>query len=263
MAMRSRSPLKFFLLTFALAIPFWVVGGMVNLQILLGLPLAALMFVCPGLAALVLVREESGPTEAKALLKKALDYKSISANIWYAPILLLTPAISVLAYLTLRATGTHVPIPKISVLPTLALFAIFFVTASGEELGWSGYALDPLQQRSNSLMAGLLLGTVWAAWHWLPLVQIHRSVEWIAWWTLWSISARVIMTCLYNRSGRSVFGAVLYHAVSNVCWQSFPVHGSFFDPRATGLITTFVAVVASIAWGPRTVAGQARRAWVD
>lgn len=253
-AMRSRSPLKFFLLTFAFAVPFWVLGGLVNIQLLPGLPLAAFMFVCPGLAALLLARGESGPAEAKALLKKAFDYKSISANIWYAPIVLLTPAIFVLAYGVLRATGTPVPIPQISVLPTLALFAIFFVTAAGEELGWSGYALDPLQQRSNFLTAGLLLGAVWAAWHWLALVQIHRPVEWIAWWTLWSISARVIMTCLYNRSGGSVFGTVLYHAVSNVCWQSFPVHGSFFDPRVTGLITTFAAVGASIVWGPRTLA---------
>jgi membrane protease YdiL (CAAX protease family) len=49
----------------------------------------------------------------------------------------------------------------------------------GEELGWSGYAIDLLQARWGALGAGILLGSVWAVWHFVPLAQVHRSPGWI------------------------------------------------------------------------------------
>jgi membrane protease YdiL (CAAX protease family) len=247
---RSRSLLTFFLLTFALAVPFWVLGGVIGAELLPGLPGAALMFVCPALAALILVYRESGSESAKALLKRALDYKRIKAKAWYVPILLLNPAISVLSYVVLRLIGTPVPVPEIPILATLALCVVFLIGALGEELGWSGYAIDPMQSRLGALGASLLLGALWAAFHFVALAQAHRSVEWIAWWSLGTVSARVIMVLLYNQTGKSVFGAALFHAASNVCWQTFPIHGSFFDPRVTGLITGVVAVVATRVWRP-------------
>jgi uncharacterized protein len=240
----SGSPLAFFLLTFALAIPFWALGGAIGIQLLPGLPLAALMFVCPGLAALMLVGRERGYAGVRALLARALDYTHVTAKVWYIPIVLVTPGIFVLSYFVLRMIGTPVPVPQISLWSTLTLCVVFFVGALGEELGWSGYAIDPMQNRWGALRASLLLGAVWAVWHWVPLIQIHRSVEWIAWWTLWTVSARVIIVWLYNHAGKSVFGAALFHATSNVSWQMFPIHGSFFDPRVSGLITAIVALVA-------------------
>src|ERR1700690_3615753 len=53
-----RSPLKFFLLVFAVSIPFWVIGALTGLQLLPGVPVAALMFVCPATAAVILVYQE-------------------------------------------------------------------------------------------------------------------------------------------------------------------------------------------------------------
>jgi membrane protease YdiL (CAAX protease family) len=256
---RSESPWAFFLLTFFLAVPFWLLGGVIRIQLLPGLPLAALMFVCPALAALILVCRESGPEAAKALLKRAFDYERIKAKAWYAPILLLNPAISVLSFAVLRLIGTPVPDPQIPILTTLALCVVFLVGALGEELGWSGYAIDPMQSRLGALRASLLLGAIWAGFHFVALAQAHRSVEWIAWWSICTVSARVIMVWLYNHTGKSVFGAALFHTASNVCWQTFPIHGSFFDPRATGLITAIVAVLVTGVWRlpPSTRPGNA------
>ena len=252
---RRQSSLAFFVLTFSLAVPFWVLGGVIGIQLLPGLPVAALTFVCPGLAALILVGRENGSAGAKTLLARAFDYKRIKAKNWYTLILLLNPGIFVLSYVVLRLLGTPVPVPQIHILPTLTLCVVFFVGAVGEELGWSGYAIDPMQKRWGSLQASLLLGGVWAVMHFVPLAQVHRSLGWIAWWSLWTVSARVIMVWLYNNSGKSVFGAVLFHAASNVCWQAFPIHGSFFDPRVTGLIAAFVAVVMIALWRPRGLGG--------
>jgi len=63
----SQSPLAFFVLVFALTLPFWGLGAVTGLQLLPGLPVAGLAFVCPGLAAFILVRRTSGAAGATAL----------------------------------------------------------------------------------------------------------------------------------------------------------------------------------------------------
>ena len=82
----------------------------------------------------------------------------------------------------------------------------FFVGALGEELGLSGYAIDPLQERWNILMASLFLGVVGVLWHLVPLLLLHRSPTWIAWWRLYAAAARILMVWLYNDIGKSMFG---------------------------------------------------------
>lgn len=47
--------------------------------------------------------------------------------------------------------------------------------ALGEELGSSGYVLDPLQERWNALQSSGILGVVGVVWHLVPLLLIHRS----------------------------------------------------------------------------------------
>jgi membrane protease YdiL (CAAX protease family) len=59
------------------------------------------------------------------------------------------------------------------------MFPVFRATALSEELGWSGYALDPLQDRWGALQAGVLLGVAWAAWHVVPVIQARRALRWI------------------------------------------------------------------------------------
>ena len=52
---RPRSPLKFFLLVFAFSVPFWLIGAVIDVQCLPGVPFSSLSAFCPLLAALVLV----------------------------------------------------------------------------------------------------------------------------------------------------------------------------------------------------------------
>jgi hypothetical protein len=75
----------------------------------------------------------------------------------------------------------------------------------------------------------------------------------MAWWSLGTLASRVIIVWLYNNNGKSVFVAAVFHAIINLTWQLFPVNGSYYDPRVTGLIAAVVAVVVVIVWGPRTL----------
>jgi membrane protease YdiL (CAAX protease family) len=67
------------------------------------------------------------------------------------------------------------------------------------------------------------------------------------------VASRVIIVWLYNNTGKSVFVAALFHAMINLTWQVFPINGSYYDPRVTGLITALVAVAVVIVWGSRTL----------
>jgi hypothetical protein len=65
------------------------------------------------------------------------------------------------------------------------------------------------------------------------------------------VSQRVIIVWLYNNTGKSVFATALSHAMMNLTWQLFPVNGSFYDPRITGLIVTVVAFIVIFGWGAK------------
>lgn len=250
---KSKSPIIYFLLVFALSIPFWLVGAATGLQLLPGLPVSALMTVCPLIAALFLVYRENRIAGVTELLKRAFDTKRIGAKVWYVPAILFMPGVMVLSYGLLRLTGTPVPTPQFPILAPLVMFPAFFVGALGEELGWSGYAIDHLQERGNALQASIILGVISAAWHTVPFIQADRSPVWISWQYLNLVATRIILVWLYNNSGMSVFSTAVFHAMLNLTWQLFPVNGSYFDPRVTGLIVTFIAAVFGVVWGPRTL----------
>jgi len=153
------------------------------------------------------------------------------------------------------------PAPQFSAVAApaaLLMFIAFFIGALGEELGWSGYILDALQERWNALQASVILGLVGIVWHLVPLLLIHRSPTWIAWWCLYAVAARILTVWLYNNTGKSVFAAALFHATLNLSFMLFPVDGSHFDMRLGGLVMAFTAALVTMVWGPITLAGYQR-----
>ncbi len=252
-ASEKRSPLKFFLLVFTLSIPLWLIGALTPLQLLPGLPVSSLMAFCPMIAASILVYRKDKTAGVTELLKRSFDCKRIRAKAWYIPTVLLMPGIAVLAYGLMRLVRLPLPIPQFPALAALLIFLAAFIAALGEELGWSGYVIDPMQDRWNALQASFLLGLVGAAWHFVPLVQADRSPTWIAWQCLNLVAIRILLVWLYNNTGKSVFAATLCHATVNVSWLLFPNYGSHYDPRIIGLITVSAAVIVTVIWGPRTL----------
>jgi CAAX protease family protein len=251
----NKSPFTFILLVFALSIPFSLAGTMIRLELLPGLPLSSLIVTfCPLIAALILVYRENKTAGVTELLKRPFDYKRIRAKVWYTPVVLLMPGVMVLSYGLMRWMGSPVPATQFPFLAPLVMFVVFFIASLGEELGWMGYAIDPMQDRLNALQASILLGLAWAAWHIIPVVQHGRSPAWIAWQCLFWVASRVLFVWLYNNTGKSVFAVTVYHAMLNVTWQLFPINGSFYDPHITGLIVACAAVIVTFLWGPKTLA---------
>jgi membrane protease YdiL (CAAX protease family) len=168
-----RNPGIFILLVFLFSTPFWVTDVLIPVQLLPGLPLSSFSVVSVLVAATILVHREEGGNGVKRLFVKSFDAVRAKAAIWYLPAILLMPCIMLLSFLATRLSGKPIPLPQISLVSTLILLVAFFIAALCEELGWSGYATDPLQERFGALWASVLLGAVWAVWHFVPLLQAH------------------------------------------------------------------------------------------
>ncbi len=219
---------RYFVLVFLFSLPFWALGALAGAEILPALPVSALMVVVPGGVALWLSHRAGGRAGMLALLRRCVD--RVRPRGWLLPITLYMPLALLVSYGLMRAAGLSLPPAEFQIGTLLALFLLFLLAGWAEELGWAGYATDPLVARYGLLAAGLLLGVIWTLWHLPPFFQTGRSGLWILGHCGVTILLRVVMVWFYLRSGRSVFGAALFHAMSNVAFFQFPVMGSHYDP---------------------------------
>lgn len=250
----KRSPLTFFLLVFVLALPFWLLGALVtHVPLPINLPVSALQFVCPMIAAFTLVSREEKPGGIKRLLKRVFDVKRIKHKIWYVPIILLNPLIMLLSFGVIRLMGRPLPEPYIPLLMIPLFFVVFFLPAACEEVGWMGYAVDPMQDRWSAFTTSLILGSVWALWHVIPWLEANPPA-WVAGQCFSTIGLRILIVWLYNNTGKSVFAAIVFHDMSNVSEFLFPNFGSHYDPVISGAITAVIAVIVTFLWSPKTLA---------
>ena len=149
------------------------------------------------------------------------------------------------------------PLPELHIpfLTIPILFIVFFIAAVGEEAGWMGYVVDPMQDRWSALKTGIALGSVWRILHVVPDIQAHHGLAWIAWQHgVYAVALRILIVWFYNNTGKSVFAAILVHDTDNVSWSLFPNYGSHYDPAVTGAITAIAAVIVTFLWGAKTLA---------
>ncbi|MCA9909168.1 MAG: CPBP family intramembrane metalloprotease, partial [Anaerolineae bacterium] len=243
------------ILVFLFAIPFWILGAVVEPENLpINLPLSTFAVLAPIAAALILTYRDSGRESVYRLLRSAVDYRHIENKVWYLPIFLLMPLIAVLTYILLVALGRSLPTLQFPIGAAVVMLVVFFIGGIAEELGWQGYLFERIQLRGNALEAALIVGVVWAIWHIIPFIQTHNPPEWIAWQCGFTVGLRVLIVWVYNNTGKSLFAAVSIHAVYNLSAFLFPNLGSHYDPATTCLLTFIVVGIAVYFWGAPTLA---------
>jgi hypothetical protein len=245
-------------LVFVLAVPFFVLGALFGdawaKLIPINLPLSAFIFVTPLTAAAILTAHEQGAAGVKALLKRAFDAGRIRDRRWLLVAVGLWPAIMVVEYGIMRWIGVPLPGYKLDAWLVPVLAAVFFTAGIFEEVGWTGFATDRLQERYSALQTALIIGVVWGLLHVTADLQGGQALDWIAWQRVGNLSRRVLTVWLYNNAGRSVFAVVLFHAVENLAVFTFPNYGSHYDPFLTLVITAVLAAIVVVLWGPQTLA---------
>ncbi len=57
-----------------------------------------------------------------------------------------------------------------------------------------------------------------------------------------------------QQSGKSVFAAISFHAMSNVSeLVLFPIYGSYYDPFIAFIVMTVATAIVIFLWGPETL----------
>jgi len=219
---------SFFVLTIIFTLPAYILVVLTGLNIILTpemvfafIPLAV---IAPISAALVLTYRKDGGIGVKKLLKRSFDYKRVKNKKWFWPTLLLMPLIFSLVLGVSSLLEQELLPAAMSFIATPILLIIFFISALCEQIGWMGYAFEPMCNRWGLFKSTILLGIFWGLWH-IPLYIFSiPGTEMIVAQVLTVIALRVLLVWLYSNTGKSVFIVILFHATYNVCMSVFPVN---------------------------------------
>ncbi len=124
--------------------------------------------------------------------------------------------------LGLMGIGTLNP-PMITIIAIFLLATVEVIrsaaTTLGEEIGWRGFFIYELRKVLPFTGVSVFSGFIWASWHWPLLVFYSNNIllEFITFFIV-IISMSFIMT-YYTFKSKSLWPAVIFHAVSNVYIQ--------------------------------------------
>lgn len=148
----------------------------------------------------------------------------------------------------------QIPVYLLPLIFVLNMVFVFLLGGGQEELGWRGFALPRLLNRLNAVTASVVIGAVWALWH-FPLFLMDGSSQFdqpFVPYAIGLLALSIVFTWLYRGTGRSVFLAMILHASYNSATVLIP-----FQPVQTGNISWFLAaVIWALALGLVVVYGR-------
>jgi CAAX protease family protein len=227
----------FVLLVFLISLPVVLIGQISGARLGLGFSVSALQFVVPLIAAVLVTGWTGGRPAIRDLFRGSVQAPTRNR---YLAAALIMPAVTLAAYGIARVAGQALPAWHVSAVTAIVSVPAFLLAAFCEEVGWSAYATKPLADRWGPLLAGLLLGIVWAAWHAVPYLQVH-TLSWTLWQCLYTVAARVVIVALYLRCGGATTVSVIIHASINVSYTLYPNNGSAYDPAIIAPVMVCVA----------------------
>jgi membrane protease YdiL (CAAX protease family) len=166
---------------------------------------------------------------------------------WYLAAVAL-PVLPALAALGVhRALGgehdIHAFVPLAATLPLLLSQLVTHLLT--EEAGWRGVALPHLRARFGPLVAGVVLGVLWAGWH-VPMFFLTgtRQTYPVPGFLVMVVAISVVMTWVWDHTRGSVLIAALFHAAMNTGWAVLNV--LWGDLQLFWLCVAFTAVLAAV-----------------
>jgi membrane protease YdiL (CAAX protease family) len=181
-------------------------------------------FLGPSLSGVLLTGLVYGRAGLRELLSRLLRWR-VGAR-WYAAALLTAPLMVTTILLALSLTSP-IFLPdiftkgdKVSLLLT-GLAVGLLEGGLLEELGWTGFATPELRRRYSTLSTGLIVGILWAVWHFLPTfwgsgdasgaLSLSLLLPPCLYYAGVLPAYRVLMVWVYDHTG-SLLVAMLMHA---------------------------------------------------
>lgn len=211
----------------------------------------------PLLGGLIFTYARGGRAGLRELGARLVDVRRIGP-VWWLAVVGLVPVIEaaaavIAAQVAAAPADVFAPLTENLANPAAFMALAGFTLLLGplpEEIGWRGFALDALQTRFAPIAASLFLAAAWAAWH-APLFLMDGYYAPFggspppAQFTYDILLTTLLITWIYNHTGRSVLAAVLFHFLGNFSGEI--VASSDTGDMAATVLTTLVlaAVIAS------------------
>ena len=213
------------------------------------------------IATLIMTGITVGRDGVATLLKRFLIWRV--GWKWYIVAFFLYPAVFFLSVL-LNAAWTGTPIDFSSVfahkifgasanLPLFILpFFIYDFLTNGEEMGWRGYVLPRLQAKHSALVSSLILGMIWAFWH-FPRYLAPGNTGSFALLLVKVLADAVIFTWVYNNTQGSLLLTTILHTAANTAGVFLPIANTQSSENlGTYILAIVFLIVAAITVTLRT-----------
>lgn len=173
----------------------------------------------PAVGAFVMTGVVEGKAGIVRLLRRCIQWR-VGIQ-WYVFLLLGVPLIIVLGTIVVPgALGSFQPIvgPLLVAYPMAFVLTFLLGGPLGEEPGWRGFALPRLQERNGPVWGSVILGVLWALWH-FPLfwsgVWTPPTIPNMVMFVVMITGLTVMMTWVFNHAAGSVLITMLMHASFN------------------------------------------------
>lgn len=205
----------------------------------------------PTLASLIVTAYFSGTKKMQVFLKKCYFQNIKVYNIVLGIILPLT--IFIITKLTSRIfiSGS----PFLTAITTKKLLIIMWALIA-EELGWRGFLQDKLDQRYGPIVTPLILGIIWALWHYHFFLLGTMSVP-LTLFTLGCITDSIALYFLTKKSQGNIIPASIWHFTENLCFSMFLIYPKYnkgsIVPYLIFTIYSAILAVSINIWGIPTL----------
>src|SRR5918998_6927853 len=180
---------------------------------------AAATFLGPALAAFIMMATTEGRAGIRSLLRRIVLWR-VGLR-WYLFAFIGVPLVITLGTIIVPGALASLQFLGPGYMPTyLATFAFVAILGGplGEEPGWRGFALPRLQPLHGPLVGSIILGILWALWH-FPLfwsgVWTPPTIPNMVMFILMITALTIIMTWVFNNAKGSLLITMLMHASFN------------------------------------------------
>jgi uncharacterized protein len=212
----------------------------------------------PMLAAMIAANVEG--TGVRALFRPLARWRV--GAVWYLVALLGPGGLFVAFAAAWNALGHG---ERLFYLPDTAAFAAAaIVFPFGEEVGWRGFALPRLIERSGPVAASVVIGVAWTFWH-VPMLTLQGvGPEMYAVFLPFMVGGSVFFTWIYRHTRGSLLLAVLAHvgAHLNNPGHAMPARYAPIEIHAAAYAVLAVALLAldrtAWRWSAASAVGAAK-----
>jgi membrane protease YdiL (CAAX protease family) len=246
----GKNIMTFYLLAFTVA---WIVWMPILLSVHNIIPvkfplwLSYLGGIAPIGAGLLMTYREQG---SQGMIDIFRRWIMIKFPIKYYFIALLLPALNIVIPLLILGIKE---IPTLSRWLPLYLIQLPLITAIAifEEAGWRGYASPRLQEKFGKYPASILMGMLWAVWHWpywltpglgfITGLSFNKTIIALFLTLVGTAAFETQLSWLFNKVKGSIFFACFFHAAYNSLWLAL-INGT----ENKQLNTTYIGPLVSL-----------------